>query len=199
VDAPLEAAAVRAPRVPPRRWLIAAAIAAVALAGYLSLQTTHPADPLAGSFQPARYVAFGLQPGRVYTAVVPVSATTAERPVILAVGPVSDMGARFLRVAGLASSRAVTVWPGGPRAAAAQVSSVSALRPAHGLRFAPGSATFGTHVWLAVTFRLHGRGCIDLPSLRLRYAVGGATFTRDVRLPMRVRTAGNHAACSSEF
>jgi len=199
VDAPLEPGSLRSPRVPPRRWLVAAAIAAVALAGYLGLQTTHPTDPLAAAFLPSRYVAFGLQPGRVYTAVVPVSATTTERPVILAVEAVSDMGARLLGVAGLAGSRAATVWPGGPRAAAAQVSSVSALRPAHGLRFAPGPATIGAHVWLAVTFRLHGRGCIDLPTLRLRYAVGGTAFTRDVRLPMRVRTVGNHDACSSEF
>jgi hypothetical protein len=196
MDAPIAAGAPRRPSVPLSAAGAALLVAAAVAFAYAVYGTTHPYDPLAGAPSMGTDVADGIQVGVPYTAIVAIGTPKGERPTILGVAAATDMGATLVRVAGLTYARGLTIWPGPARVAAAHASSVSALRPVRGLRFVHGPQWLGTHVWLAVTFRVHERGCIDLPQLRLRYAVGGTAFERVVPLGMKVRTPGTLALCS---
>jgi len=195
-------AASGAPRLPaPLLPALIAALVTAALAtfAYSFYATTRPYDPFAGSPPPLGYdVAFGMRSGAIYTAVVPVGTPKGERATLLgATAATVPPGVALVGLTGLAHARGLTVWPGRPRIAALHAASVSALRPLAGLRFAHGPQWLGTHVWLAVTFRvLPGvPGCLDLPQLRLRYRVGDSAFSHVVELPMRFRRQGSHDAC----
>jgi hypothetical protein len=163
--------------------------------------TTRPYDPFAGAPPPDGYdVAFGMRSGATYTAIFPVGTPKGERATLLgATAVTSSPGVTLVRLAGVTHGRGLTVWPGPGRVAVAHESAASVLRPVRGMRFAHGPQWLGTHVWLAMTFRVLPRSpaCLDLPQLRLRYRVGGSAFSHVVHVPMRFRLKGSHADCAA--
>lgn len=185
--------------VPPRRWVAALCIAAVIALAYFGYRTTVPYDPLASSPQGVSAVMAGIAPGKTYTAIVPIDTVSGERATLISATPASNTGARFVSVTGLTSNRGgYIVRPGGPRVVASQASTIAALHPISGLQFSPPNAdSIRTHAWIAVTFRMERGGCVDLPKLRLRYAVGSTEFTRVTALSLRVSSARGPAAAGS--
>ncbi len=185
--------------VPPRRLVAGLWIAAVIAVAYYGFHTTVPYDPLASAPQGVSAALAGIEPGKTYTAIVPLQTPSGERATLISATPASNTGARFVSVTGLTSNPGgYIVRPGGPRVAASQSSTVDALRPIAGLRFSPPSADgVWTHAWIAVTFRMERGGCVDLPKLRLRYAVGSTEFTRVTALSLRLSSARGPRAAGS--
>ena len=191
VETPFDATMVRPRWVPPRRWVATLCVAGLIVLAYLGYRTTVPYDPLASAPQGISAAVAGIEPGKTYTAIVPLQTPSGERATLISATAVSNTGARFVSVAGLTSNRGgYIVRPGGPSVAASQSSTVAALRPIAGLQFSPPNAdTRWTHAWIAVTFQMERGGCVDLPKLRLRYAVGSTEFTRVTGLSLQVSSA----------
>ncbi len=197
-------------RPSPERWLVRGGfhlaglvaglgvVVLVALA-YFGFRTTVPYDPLASAPQGAGAAMAGIEPGTTYTAIVPITTPSGERATLISATPASNTGARFVSVTGLTSNPGgLIVRPGGPRVAASQSSTVAALHPISGLQFSPQNADVPwTHAWIAVTFRMERGGCVDLPKLRLRYAVGSTEFTRVTALSLRLSSARGARAAGS--
>lgn len=184
---------------PPRRWVFALCAVTLVVGAYLGYRTTVPYDPLAAAPQGANAALGGVEPGKTYTAIVPLQTPSAERATLINATPASNTGARFISVTGvIANPGAYIVRPGGAHVAAAQLDSPAMLRPISGLRFSPPTAdAIWTHAWIAVTFRMERSGCVDLPKLRLRYAVGSTEFTRVVPLSLQVASGRTPQATNS--
>jgi hypothetical protein len=178
----------------PIGWPLCIVLAALGVAAYSAYQSTRPYDPLAQG-QAMSATAGGAKPGQTFTVIYPIITDSGERATILGATAVANGDTRLTALNGVSTAFGIEVANGRPRGVAAD--DRGRLRPLQGLRFTtadPKSANrafLATHVWVAETVTvLRGRGCLDLPALRLRYRVGGTSFTRTLPAPVRLAGVG---------
>lgn len=171
--------------------VVAVTLAVLAVAAY---ESGRPYDPLAEG-QRVSAVGGGARPGQTFTVIYPIVTSSGERATILGGAPVANRDTALIALNGVSTAHGIEINDGGARATAAEDGGT--LRPLQGLRFTtadPKSADrayLATHAWIAETVTvLRGRGCLDLPALRLRYQVGGTDFTRTLPAPVRLAGVG---------
>src|SRR4029077_448534 len=69
--------------VPPRRLVTGLCIAALIAVAYYRFRTTVPYDPPASAPQDVSAVMAGIEPGKTYTAIVPITTPSGETPTLI--------------------------------------------------------------------------------------------------------------------